>query len=289
MRLLSSLVAGTAALVLTASAAAAQDSGPAPTPSAASDIDVGKDTVMVGVGVGSVPTYEGSDNRRIVPVPAIRGSISGYSFSTRGTKLVVDLARNDPGPVWDFQLGPVIGLNLNRTGDPHDTRVDLLGRRKAALELGGYIGIGKTGVITSDYDKLSASVMYTHDVTNVNRSYTLTPQIDYGTPLSTKAYVGISGSATYAGDNYANTYFGISRAAAIKSGLPAFNPKAGWKNWSLSALGTYSLTGNLLHGFQVVGLVSYSRLLNDFARSPVTSIAGERGQWTYAAGLAYAF
>ena len=283
MRVKPLILAGAAALFLSAAPAFAQDADPA------ADIDTSGDSIMVGVGVGSVPTYEGSDDRRIVPVPAIRGSISGYSFSTRGTKLFVDLVRNEPGPTWDYQLGPVIGLNFNRTGNSEDARIEALGRRKLALELGGYIGIGKTGVITSDYDKLSASVAWTQDVSGVNKSFTLTPQIDYGTPLSTKAYVGISGSATYAGGKYADTYFNVSRAGSIASGLPVFDADAGWKNWSVSALGTYSLSGNLLHGFQLVGAVSYSKLLNDFARSPVTSIAGERGQWIYAAGIAYSF
>lgn len=282
------LLVGTAALV-TASPALAQDGvSPAQAP-VAPDIDTGRNTITIGVGAGYVPTYEGSDSSRVVPVPAVLGSYDGFAFATRGSKFLVDIVPNDPGPVWDYQFGPVISLNFNRVGDPDDARIDRLGRKKVALELGGYAGIGKTGVITSDYDKLSASVVYVHDVSGINHSFTITPQIDYGTPLSRKAYVGISGSATYAGNRYADTYFGVSPAGAIASGLPGFNPDSGWKNWSVSALGTYSLTGDLLHGLKVVGGVSYSRLLNDFARSPVVRIAGDRDQWYYALGLGYTF
>lgn len=253
------------------------------------DIDSGGNSITIGAGVGVVPTYEGSDDSRVVPVPAVRGSINGFAFSTRGTKLLVDLVPNDPGPTWDYQFGPVVSLNFNRNGNPKDDRVDALGRRKVALELGGYVGVGKTGVLTSDYDKLSASVVYTQDVSGINDSFTITPQLDYGTPLSRKAYVGISGGATYAGNKYANTYFGVDGAGALASGLPFFDPRAGWKNWSVSALGSYSLTGDLLHGLLLVGGVSYSRLLNDFARSPVVSVAGSRNQWYYALGLGYTF
>lgn len=278
-----------AALLASAVPAFAQDTtSPAQAP-ITPDVDTGGNSITVGVGAALVPTYEGSDNSRVVPVPAIRGNIDGYAFSTRGSKLVVDIVPNDEGPVWDYQFGPVVSLNFNRVGDPGDARVDALGRKKIALEVGGMVGIGKTGVITSDYDKLSVSAVFVNDVTGIHNSFTLTPQIDYGTPLSRRAYVGLSASATYVGNGYANTYFGISPSQVAASGLPAFNPESGFKNWSLSALGAYSLTGDLLGGVQLIGGVSYSRLLSDFANSPITRIAGDRNQWFYALGIAYTF
>jgi MipA family protein len=284
-----------AALLAVATPALAQDAaapGDIPAPAqgpVTPDADVDGNSVLIGLGAAIVPTYEGSDSSRVVPVPQARASINGYTFSTRGTKLLLDIVPNDPGPVWDYQFGPVVSLNFSRNGNPEDERVDALGRRKLALELGGYAGIGKTGVITSDYDKLSASIVFVQDVSGVNKSFSFSPQIDYSTPLSRKAFVGISGSLTYAGNGYADTYFGVTREGAIRSGLPGFNPDADWKNWSVSGYAAYSLTGDLLHGLQLVGGVSYSRLLNDFARSPVVSIAGDRNQWFYALGLGYSF
>jgi outer membrane protein len=284
-----------AALLAVASPALAQDAaapGDIPAPAqgpVTPDADVDGNSFLIGVGAAIVPTYEGSDSSRVVPVPQVRASIDGYTVSTRGTKLLLDIVPNDPGPTWDYQFGPVVSLNFSRNGNPEDRQVDLLGRKKLALELGGFAGVGKTGVITSDYDKLSASVVFVQDVSGVNKSFTLTPQIDYSTPLSRKAFVGISGSITYVGDGYADTYFGVTPAGALRSGLPGFNPDADWKNWSVSAYAAYSLTGDLLGGLQLVGGVSYSRLLNDFARSPVVSIAGDRNQWFYALGLGYSF
>ena len=38
-----------------------------------------------------VPDYEGSDDYRIIPAGAIRGKVSGISFTTRGTYLYVDV------------------------------------------------------------------------------------------------------------------------------------------------------------------------------------------------------
>lgn len=264
--------------------AVAQDAGPV-------DPNARRDTVTVGAGVATVPSYEGSNNNRIVPAVAARGSISGFSFATRGTKLFIDAIPDQPGPVIDFELGPVISLNFNRVGRKSidDDRVEALGTKKLAVELGGYVGIGKTGVITSDYDKLSASVAYVHDVSDIHDSYTWTPQVDYFTPLSRKAFVGLSGNAVYAGRGYAREYFTVSPLGSVRSGLPVYYADKGWKNYSISGLGGYSITGDLLGGLAIVGGVSYSRLLNDFADSPVTRIAGDRDQWYGALGLAYTF
>jgi outer membrane scaffolding protein for murein synthesis (MipA/OmpV family) len=267
--------------------AVAQDTASPPPPS--DSPDASGDRVTIGLGIGTLPSYEGSDSNSVVPVGAAIGSISGYAFSTRGTKLLIDAVRNKPGQGIDFQLGPVIGVNLNRTSGIDDPQVEALGRKKWALELGGYAGIGKTGIITSDYDKLSVSVSYVHDVTGVYDSYVITPEIDYGTPLSRKAFVALSANASYAGRGYARSYFTVDPVGSLRSGLPVYYADKGWKNWSVTMLGTYSLTGDLLHGLSVAGGVSYSGLLGDFAASPVTSIAGSRSQWIAAVGLAYTF
>ena len=58
---------------------------------------------------------------------------------------------------------------------------------------------------------------------------------------------------------------------------------------SIGALATLSITGDLLHGFKLVGGGTYTRLMNSFADSPIVSIAGSRNQWIGALGVAYTF
>ena len=277
-----------AAASLLATPAFAQESGPGQ-PGVPIAADAGGDRITVGAGVATVPSYEGSDNNILIPAAAVQGTISGYSFSTRGASLYVDVFRNDTGPAWDFQLGPVVGVNRNRVNRIGDSQVRALGKRKTAVDVGGYVGIGKTGVITSDYDTLSVNVAYVHDVASVYDSYVITPQINYGTPLSRFAFVGLTASASYAGRGYASTYFDVDTAGALRSGLPRYNAGKGWKNWTVGVLGLHSLTGDLTGGLSVAAGVSYTRLLNDFADSPVTSVAGSRNQLMGALGLAYTF
>ena len=90
------------------------------------------------------------------PRPRRDRQYKGFSFLLAGNRAE---RRPDPQPARpgrDFQLGPVAVVNFNRTSlkSIDDPRVRALGKLDTAIELGGYVGIGKTGVITSPYDKL---------------------------------------------------------------------------------------------------------------------------------------
>lgn len=271
-----------ACLAFVATPAFAQD---AATESVANE---GAARLSIGAGIAWIPDYEGSDDKRITPLPAANGTISGMSFTVLGNRASMDLIPNDTGPVWDFQLGPVAVLNLNRTnidaiGDP---RVRALGEIDTAVEVGGFVGIGKTGLITSDYDKLSVSLSYRHDVTGIHKSGIFTPSINYTTPLSTRALVGLFASAEIVEGRYARTYFGVRPGQVAASGLPAFTPRGGQKDVTFGGMFTYALTGDLTKGLALVTGFTYRKYLGDFADSPLVSIAGSRHNWTVGAGLA---
>ncbi len=250
-----------------------------------------RDTVTVGVGVAALPDYEGSNDYRITPAPAAIGTIKGYGFVLAGNQLSVDLIKNAPGPVWDVQAGPVAQLNFNRSalGSIDDRRVRALGKLGVAVELGGYVGLGKTGVLTSPYDTLSVTLGYRHDVSGVHDSGIWSPGITYVTPLSLKAAIGLFASADIVERGYAQTYYSVSAAQSATSGLPVYTARGGLKNWTLGAIGSYSLTGDLLHGVKLVAGGTYGRIAGSIAHSPLVAIAGSRDQWLGTLGLAYTF
>ena len=281
-----------AAVVATITPATAQDAGVPPTSSGTNQqFDVNADTITIGGGGVYLTDYEGSNDYRWTPAPAAVGSIKGFGFTLAGNRLSIDLIPNDPNSTIDFQAGPigVVNFNRNNIDNIDDRRVRVLGEIKTAIELGGYVGIGKTGVITSPYDKLSVTVSYRHDVSNAHDSGIWQPSVNYLTPLSTKAAVALFATAERAGRGYGTTYFSVSPTQSIASGLPTYNARGGWKNYTLGGLATYSLTGNLLKGFKLVAGGTYRRMLNDFADSPLVSIAGSKNQWLGAVGLAYTF
>jgi len=250
--------------------------------------DTSRDTLTIGAGGAIMPRYEGADDHLIIPAGAIRGRVSGVSFTTSGTALFVDLIPSRGGPGTKFVFGPMAHLGINRSSltRTRDPQIVALGRIKPSVDVGAQFGVSRTGVITSDYDTLSANVAVSHDVTDIHGSLLVTPSVSYGTPLSRKAYVGLSASANYVGGGYARTYFGVTPAQAIASGLPAYTPDAGFKDVNVSALANLSITGDLLHGLSAFAIGNYSRLLGDFARSPVVR---DRNQFFGGIGLAYTF
>lgn len=271
-------------LPLTSPNAFAQEQGPPA-------FDPHADSVTISAGGAYVPSYEGSDNYSFIPAAQIRGRISNIAFFTRGTQFFVDVFPDSGANGWDIELGPVANLRLDRTGGIKDSQVRALGKLDETFELGGWAGIAKTGVFTSAYDNLSFRISYLRDLGNTHDSYVITPSIEYGTPLSLKAYAGLSMSADYVGKGYGHTYFDVSPAGASASGLSPYRLSgSGFKNVRVGGFFLHSLTGDLAQGGLSVGAgVSYSRLLGKYADSPIVADAGDANQWMAAVGLAYTF
>ena len=278
-----------AALLLTTTPAFAQNAPTASPPDAGGAAD--GDSITIGAGGVYLPDYEGSDDYRFTAAPGAIGSYKGFNFTLAGNRFSLDLVPNAGGPGVDVQFGPIGVVNFNRSSvdSIDDRRVRALGELDTAIELGGYLGIGKTGVITSDYDRLSFSVSYRQDVNGAHKGAIIQPTVNYLTPLSTKAAVGLFASAEIVEDDYADYYFTVTPTQSLASGLPAYRAEGGLKNYTLGLLGTYALTGDLLQGFKIVAGGTYARLVRDFGDSPVTSVAGKRSQWLGTVGLAYTF
>ena len=274
-------IAAAAMLLFTTPALAQSGDASLPDPNDQSD------TVTIGAGAAYIPDYEGSDDYRVIPAAAIRGRVGGISFFTRATYLYVDVIPRGSGKL-EFDVGPIVGVRLNRTGKIKDDFVDLLPDRKTAFEVGGFAGVTYHG-LTNPYDALSFRVDVVKDLGNAHESTVFTPTIDFGTPLSRTTYVGASLSAEWAGGGYADYYYSITPADALVSGLPAYDADGGFKSWRLGLLVNQSITGDLTHGLSVFGTGSYSRLSGDFKDSPIVDDRGSAGQWLAAVGLAYTF
>lgn len=246
-----------------------------------------RNSLTLGVGLGTIPSYEGSNNYRMIPAPLVRGRVAGFNFSTVRTHLYLDAWRDGPGKL-DVQIGPVVGANLNRTARIGDARVRALGTLDIAVEGGGFVGLSRTGLATP-FDSLSFVVSYQQDLTDVHDSHIIRPQITYTRPLDLKTAVRFGVGAEIVGAGYARTYFGVTPAGAGASGLPEYRLGGGLKDVNLSAGVTRALSGTLLKGWSAFGAVGSSRVLGDFADSPVVRLAGEENTFFGSVGLAYSF
>jgi outer membrane protein len=246
-----------------------------------------RDSLTIAAGAGIVPDYEGSDDYRFIPAGAVRGQYHGFSFTTRGLYLYVDVIPRGTAKV-DFDFGPVVGARINKRRHIHDDVVELLPKTKTAIEVGAFAGIGING-LTNPYDRLAFRLDVLHDVAHAHRSTIFSPNIEFSTPVSRTTYIGANVGAEFVGNKYANYYYTITPAESLATGglLAPFDADGGMKNWKVGALVNQSLSGDLLHGFSLFGVGQYSRLVGDFKRAPIVSDRGSPNQWLGALGLAY--
>ena len=275
-------VATLAALALPAAARAQVDAVP-------EESVLDGDFITLGVGGIYGPSYEGSDDQVLSPVPLVLGSVAGIDITPRPGGVALDFIPDGKDPRFGFLLGPVATYSRNRRSKIEDPVVRAAGKLKTAFDVGVSGGVVAYKLL-SDFDSLT----FTTDVRwNVNDSYkgmVITPAISYLTPLSRAAVVNLNITAKHVDDDYAAYYYGVSPAQSAGSGLPRFFAEGGWASVGVNLLGAYDLDGNVLNGgFSLVGLASYSKLLDDAKDTPYTSIRGDDNQWLVGAGVAYTF
>jgi outer membrane scaffolding protein for murein synthesis (MipA/OmpV family) len=276
-----SILPALAVCCLSSPAFAQQAAAPLPPPE-----EAGK-SFTIALGVGYTPDYVGSNDYRIIPAAALRGTVGPVSLVTRATYLYADLFPR-PASGIDFDFGPIVGVRINRTGHIHDPVVKLLPKLNTAYEIGGFAGVSLHD-ITNPYDTLAFRFDVLHDIGDAHRSTTFSPNVEFSTPLSRFTYASASVGAEFVSNRFADYYFGITPADSLVSGLPVFNPGGGMKNWKASLLLNQSITGDLTGGLSVFGTAQYTRLVGDFRRSPIVSLRGTPNQWLLATGLAYTF
>jgi outer membrane scaffolding protein for murein synthesis (MipA/OmpV family) len=247
------------------------------------------DYLTVGVGYAYGPGYEGSDSYVAFPVAGLQGRLGGFTLSPRPAGLALDLINEASDSKIAFNLGPVARARFDRTKQIRDPAVLALGTRDMAVEVGGAAGVSISR-ITNPYDSLSFGVDVRKDVAGAHDGTVIQPSIMFLTPLAASTAVVLNISAEHVDDKYARYYFDVTPAGSRASGLPTYTARAGWKNATASLITFYDLDGNLANGgFALVGGVSYSRLLGNFARSPIVSLRGAKDQFLLGAGLAFTF
>ena len=268
----------TASLAL-AAPAFAQQSAPLPSPEEAGN------AFTVALGVGTRPDYVGSDDYRFIPAGGFRGRVGPVTLSTRSTYVYADFFPRTAAKM-DFDLGPIVGANFNRSTKIDDDVVDLLPERDTAIEVGAFAGVSLHD-ITNPYDTLAFRLDVKHDIAGAHKSTVISPNVEFSTPLSQFTYVSASAGMDFVSGKYARYYFGITPAESLISGLPAYTPDGGMEKWRMGVLLNQSITGDLTHGLSIWGTTEYSRLTGDMKDSPIVSLRGSASQWLVAAGLAY--
>lgn len=246
------------------------------------------DWLSVGAGAAYGPSYAGSDDYVIFPMPIVQGSVRGVGINPRPAGLALDfLPDGEDGP--GFNLGIAARMRSDRASRIKDDVVKGLGKLDRAVEIGPSVGV-KFPQLLNPYDSLSFNVDLGWDVAGGHGGMVASPSVTYFTPVSRGAAVALSGSAEYGNGDFARYYYAISPADSAASGLPEFAADGGFHKMGVTLLGMIDLNGDITDGgFGIVLVGGYSRILGDGKRTPFTSIRGDANQWLAAAGIGYTF
>lgn len=245
--------------------------------------------ITVGFGAALVPSYEGSDQFVLFPVPVVRGSYKGYSFGARGPGLFVDLVKDPLFAKVEYIAGPVVQGRFDRNNRIRDVVVARLGNRDIALEVGATGGV-KINRIFDSFDSLTFQTDAVFDIAGAHSGAVVTPSVSYSKLLGGRGVVNLAVSGDIVDGDFADFYFSVDPAGSAASGLPVYRAGGGLKSLAATALVGLDLSGDALDGgWGVFILGSYSRLQGDIADSPVVAIRGDANQYFGGMGLTYTF
>ena len=241
----------------------------------AQDQDVGAHGFAV-LGVGLLPEYEGADETQIVPFAVADIDAFGLGFELFGLKGAVDVLPGET--IW--KAGPAFSVTTPR--DELSLYGHLLEEQDLAIEAGAFVGF-ETPFGGLREGALSGEVAIRQDVSGAHDGLLVTPEVKYMFAVNRLFRVGAGLSATWASDDYMETYFNAPVAAGPDA--PLYTAGAGFKNADAQVFSVLSFSERT----GVFTRVSYSRLLGDAADSPIVTTDGKEDQMFYGVGAFFRF
>ncbi|MBV9883558.1 MAG: MipA/OmpV family protein [Sphingomonadaceae bacterium] len=252
---LAAVTGAASAALLALSPAAAQESG-------------GGHTVTIGLGAQAMPQYPGANSYSIYPMPI-------FGFRREGAPM--PFIAQDQGVGFGFlgqdsrfNVGPSFRLRAKRQEQDVGARVGDVG---FTIEAGGFVELYPARSLRLRGDVRQGLTGHKGLVGDLSADLIIRDEQTY--------IFSIGPRARWGDRDFTRAYFGVTPAAALTSGLPAFQPRSGFYSAGVMAGLTYRLGGN----WGMRAYAGYDRLINDAADSPIVHNFGSRDQFSGGAGL----
>jgi outer membrane protein len=187
-----------------------------------------QDRIVLGAGIAVAPTYQGSDDYRVLPLPAIDIK-KGWFFANLRNGIgiePIDTGVISAGVSAVFVQGyrrRDVPIGISRLSD------GLGARAYTNVRSNGVIGtLGVTKVISGGTGGIIADASISYPVI-ISSKFSLTPTV----------------GATWADREHNSRYFGVGNLEASASGLSPFSTGAGFKDISGTLTATYRLTDRI--------------------------------------------
>ncbi len=257
-------------------------------------------SLTLGGGVGFQPLYEGSDEYRAYGFPIVAPSFGPSDGPRRFEFRSLDDVRLHALRFDGLSVGPLLGYRFGRE-ESDSNRLTGLGDIDGGLVVGGFVnydfyddGDNRFGAsaafatqVTGDAfedDRFTSIPNFRSFDSNDEYGYEIDLSAHYDVMLSDRLTMSAKAGGVYADDEYMGTNFGVTtlqaaNATALGNPIAAYDADAGIKNVYAQVSAKYQLTDS----FDVRAGVSYSRLLNDAADSPITESENQFGGFLGAA------
>lgn len=229
------------------------------------------------IGIAAVPDYEGAEDHQILPLVDGRLNWGERYIAVEGPAIRANIIASER-----FEFGPVASFTFGRDADIENLAVARLGAIDDAYEVGLF---GAVNFALGGNDKLRLGVQGVHDVSDVHGGFVITAGATYTAPVGDRLNLMFDLGASYANDDYAETYFSVSPAGSLASGLAAFDAGGGLKDVGAQFTASYRIGDN----WGIAAQAGYRRLLGDFADSPVVSNGGSADQLSGGIGVFFTF
>ncbi|HWU92728.1 MAG TPA: MipA/OmpV family protein [Sphingomicrobium sp.] len=227
--------------------------------------------VRVGLGAQLQPDFIGADGTGVTPlfhVNTARGA-DPFRFSAPddGPGVAV-LSANG------FSFGPSINLQGRRKESDVGAAVGNVGR---TLELGGFVQYDVSPTIRLRGKLLKGLGGHDGVVGSIGADRIWRDGDRY--------VFSIGPRVLFSNARYQRAYFGVSPAASLATGLPAYRPGGGIHALALESGASYQFSSR----WGLFGYGRYERLVGHAARSPIIREFGSRNQLSAGVGLNYIF
>lgn len=222
------------------------------------------ETTDLSVGVGPVyrPDYFGSDDFELRPDPEVYVKFRNFVFLDNDG---ADLALFGFS---GFSFGPSIRLVGDRDESENPDLIGL-GDIDPTFEVGGFAA-------TKFLDRFLVRAKVRKGVVGGHRGISVDAT---GTVLLFRVgrvSTSVSGTATWIGDRYADTYFSITPAQSLASGLPEYEADRGLRDVG----GSFNAYINIGKRWSLNPYASYRYIFDGIADTPIIDQLGDRNQYT---------
>lgn len=187
---------------------------------------------QIDVGAAAIvgPQFLGTKDYRILPVPYIDIQYKDRFFLNVPQGLGAYVVNTRSGK-WGYKLSGAIAPGFNgrdRTDIPGLPQIDIAIEARAVGEI--------------SYGKWSANLTLAQDLGTGHEGFYADLSTGYGDRVGQRGFARLSGSLRFADDQYMRSFYGVSAAESVASGLAAYDAGSGLESAGVQLLYAYQLS-----------------------------------------------